>query len=128
MESITTMYTMIGSSMSAKIVDSSSAVTIYFAMSISHLPNSFFILAAKLSIIPQTAKGFAGKKRGESLKTTAAGHRADACGCKTFAPFALQMLIFSPAGFLDEPSVTLRDAERQIRGNGGDYFTTLEGN
>lgn len=29
---------------------------------------------------------------------------------------------------LDEPSVTLRDAERQIRRNGGVYFTTLEGN
>jgi len=31
--------------------------------------------------------------------------------------FALQMLIFAAVGFLDKPSVTLRDAERQIRQN-----------
>ena len=31
---------------------------------------------------------------------------------------ALQMLIFIAVGFLDEPSVTLRDAERQIRPSG----------
>ena len=35
---------MIGSAISANIVDNNSAVTIYFAISISHLPNSFFML------------------------------------------------------------------------------------
>ena len=40
---------MIGSCMSAKIVDSNNAVTIYLAISISHFPNSFFH-AAKVGI------------------------------------------------------------------------------
>ena len=41
MDKITTTYTIIGSCISANIVDSNNAVTIYLAMSISHLPNSF---------------------------------------------------------------------------------------
>ena len=43
-ERITTIYTITGSFMSAKMVESSKAVTIYLAISISHLPNSFFML------------------------------------------------------------------------------------
>lgn len=39
----TTAYMIMGSSMSANIVDSSNAVTMYLATSISHLPNSFLI-------------------------------------------------------------------------------------
>ena len=34
---------MIGSFISAKMVDSNNAVTIYLAMSMSHFPNSVFI-------------------------------------------------------------------------------------
>ena len=51
----------IGSFISANIVDNKSAVTIYFAISISHLPNSFSIFAAKLNNKCYTTKFFKGK-------------------------------------------------------------------
>ena len=38
-----TVYRIMGSFISANIVDSNNAVTIYLAISISHLPNSVFI-------------------------------------------------------------------------------------
>ena len=56
-ENRATMYKISGSRISAKIVDSNKAVTIYFAMSNSHLPNSFF-MCAKLRIFFQSSKYF----------------------------------------------------------------------
>ncbi len=46
---------MIGSFISANIVESNNAVTIYLAISISHFPNSFFT-CAKIRIFLQSAK------------------------------------------------------------------------
>ncbi len=54
-ENIATKYIIIGSRISANIVDSNNAVTIYLAISKSHLPNSFFI-AAKIRQFWQTSK------------------------------------------------------------------------
>ena len=50
--------------MSAKMVESSKAVTIYLAISISHLPNSFFMLQSYTfsSYLPNIWGLFSGEK------------------------------------------------------------------
>ena len=56
-ENMATRYMIIGSRISANIVESKSAVTIYLAISNSHFPNSFFI-AAKIVSFQETTKYF----------------------------------------------------------------------